>query len=288
MMDLSKFIELFNLEIEKKKSFIIFLITGNKPLASEIILSETVKNQILKLNNEYKRSKIFDVLGKNEEGVIFFKINKRKSSNKYIYYDVCLFLKKNENNLYFFKNVYEDINEELSEIIVKDIVFLKLEDELEKNEIINNKFVKIESLSSNINLIEDFGFDWLYKKSFFKKLNYYNSLKSFSYSKKELALLCPDTNNYLSENFVLFSSSRSDNDIFTNNKNIKFYGNSESFLNFYDQNSDGYHLAKLNIGESKFSDAIQKLDEICSTKNLINNSNFSEFNFCIQSGIILL
>lgn len=287
-MNLSKFIEFFNLEIEKKNNFLIFLITGNKPLVSEIILSETVKNQIFKQSNEYKRPKIFDVLIKYKEELIFFKINKRKSTNKYFFYDVCLFLRKNENNLYVFKNVYEDINEELSEIKVKDIIFLETENELEKKEIIDNKCVKIDNLSSNINLIKDFGFDWLYKKSFFNKINYYNSLKSFSYSKKELEIISPDNKNYLSGNFVLFSSSRSDHEIFVNNKNIKFYGNSESFLNFYEQNSNGYHLAKLNIGESKFTDAIQKLDEICSTKNLINNNNFSELNFCIQSGMILL
>jgi hypothetical protein len=45
---------------------------------------------------------------------------------------------------------------------------------------------------------------------------------------------------------------------------------------------------KLNIGEAKFINAVQRLDNICSDKNLIYNSPFSECDFSIQSGIILL
>ena len=57
MLCLSKFIELFNLEIEKKKNFLIFLITGNKPLVSEIILSETIKKQIAAKNGNKMQQK---------------------------------------------------------------------------------------------------------------------------------------------------------------------------------------------------------------------------------------
>ena len=59
MLCLSKFIELFNLEIEKKENFLIFLITGNKPLVSEIILSETIKKQIAAKNGNKIRSNIY-------------------------------------------------------------------------------------------------------------------------------------------------------------------------------------------------------------------------------------
>jgi hypothetical protein len=152
----------------------------------------------------------------------------------------------------------------------------------------SNKFVKINNLRSVINLVENFGLDWLYKKSFFIKPNYYNTYKSFSYSKQELKSLSIDNANFLSENFLIFSSARSDINLADDNKNIKFYGNSESFLNFFDENTGGYNLVKLNIGEAKFINAVQRLDNIFSDKNLIYNSPFSECDFSIQSGIILL
>lgn len=288
MLNLSKFIELFNIEIEKKKNFLIFLITGNKQLVSEIILSETIIKQIRAEADNKIRSNILDILNNKDDELIFFKFNKKKSNYKYIYYDVCLFLNKNEKNLYFFKNIYENLNEELSEIKLKDLIFLKTENDLQKKEIISNKFTKIKNLLSVKNLVENFGFDWLYKKSFFIKPNYYNTYKSFSYSKQELKSLSIDNENFLSDNFLVFSSARSNVNKTYDNKNIKFYGNSESFLNFFDENAGGYNLVKLNIGEPKFINAIQRLDNICSVKNLINNSIFSECDFSIQSGIILL
>ena len=287
-MTLSKFIELFNLEVKKKNNFLIFLITGNKPLVSEIILSETIIKQIKDRNENKIRSNIQDILNKKDDELIFFKFNKKKSNDKYIFYDVCLFLSKNEKNLYVFKNFYENLIEELSEIKLKDFIFLKTENDLQKKEIISNKSTKINNLISVRNLVENFGFDWLYKKSFFIKPNYYNTYKSFSYSKQELKSLSIDNANFLSENFLIFSSARSDINLADDNKNIKFYGNSESFLNFFDENTGGYNLVKLNIGEPKFINAVQRLDNICSVKNLINNSIFSECDFSIQSGIILL
>ena len=288
MLNLSKFIELFNLEIEKKKNFLIFLITGNKPLVSEIILSETIIKQITAKNDNKIRSNILDILSNKDDELIFFKFNKNKSNNNYIFYDVCLFLNKNEKNLYIFKNIYEDLNEELSETKLKDFIFLKTENDLQKKEIIGNKFKKINNLLSVRNLVENFGLDWLYKKSFFIKPNYYNTYKSFSYSKQELKFLSIDNANFLSDDFLIFSSARSDVNAVGDNKNIKFYGNSESFLNFFDENAGGFNLVKLNIGEPKFINAIQRLDNICSVKDLINNSIFSECDFTIQSGIILL
>lgn len=288
MLNLSKFIELFNIEIEKKKNFLIFLITGNKQLVSEIILSETIIKQIRVKTDNKIRSTILDILNNKDDELIFFKFNKKKSNDKYIFYDVCLFLNKNEKNLYIFKNIYENLNEELSEIKLKDFIFLKTENDLQKKEIMSNKFIKINNLLSVKNLVENFGFDWLYKKSFFIKPNYYNTYKSFSYSKQELKSLSIDNENFLSDNFLVFSSARSNINTASDNKNIKFYGNSESFLNFFDENAGGYNLVKLNIGEPKFINAVQRLDNICSEKNLINNSIFSECDFSIQSGIILL
>jgi hypothetical protein len=288
MLNLSKFIELFNLEIENKKNFLIFLITGNKPLVSEIILSETIIKQIAAKTDNKIRSNILDILNNKDDELVFFKFNKKKSNNNYIFYDVCLFLNKNEKNLYVFKNIYENLNEELSEVKLKDFIFLKTENDLKKKEIIKNKFTKINNLSSVRNLVENFGFDWLYKKSFFIKPHYYNTYKSFSYSKQELKSLSIDNANFLSDNFLEFSPARSDVNAINDNKNIKFYGNSESFLNSFDENAGGFNLVKLNIGEPKFINAVQRLDNICSVKNLINNSIFSECDFSIQSGIVLL
>jgi hypothetical protein len=228
------------------------------------------------------------LLNNKDDELLFFKFNKKKSNVNYIFYDVCLFLNKSEKNLYIFKNIYEDLNEELSEVKLKDFIFLKPENDLQKKEIISNKFKKINNLLSVRNLVENFGFDWLYKKSFFIKPNYYNTYKSFSYSKQELKILSIDNANFLSKDFLVFSSARSDVNAIDDNKNIKFYGNSESFLNFFDENAGGFNLVKLNIGEPKFINALQRLDNICSVKNLINNSIFSECDFSIQSGIILL
>jgi hypothetical protein len=176
----------------------------------------------------------------------------------------------------------------LSETKLEDFIFLKTENDLQKKEIIGNKFKKINNLLSVRNLVENFGLDWLYKKSFFIKPNYYNTYKSFSYSKQELKFLSIDNANFLSDDFLIFSSARSAVNAVDDNKNIKFYGNSESFLNFFDENAGGFNLVKLNIGEPKFINAIQRLDNICSVKDLINNSIFSECDFTIQSGIILL
>ena len=76
-MTLSKFIELFNLEVKKKNNFLIFLITGNKPLVSEIILSETIMKQIEDQNENKIRSNILDLLNKKDDKLIFFKFNKK-------------------------------------------------------------------------------------------------------------------------------------------------------------------------------------------------------------------
>ena len=71
-MNLSKFIELFNLEIQKENNFLIFLITGNKPLISEIILSETIIKQITIKTNNKIRSNILDIFSKKDDELIFF------------------------------------------------------------------------------------------------------------------------------------------------------------------------------------------------------------------------
>ena len=59
-------------------------------------------------------------------------------------------------------------------------------------------------------------------------------------------------------------------------------------MNFFDENLQAPHIVKLNIGEPKFQEAIQKLDTLCLEKNLIVNQENKSLEFAIQSGLILL
>ena len=83
-------------------------------------------------------------------------------------------------------------------------------------------------------------------------------------------------------------SARSNDRNINKIKNIKFYANSESFLNFFDENLESFHLVKLNIGELKFNEAIHRFDSLCMEKNLSIDNNFLDFDFAIQSGSLIL
>jgi hypothetical protein len=48
------------------------------------------------------------------------------------------------------------------------------------------------------------------------------------------------------------------------------------------------HIVKLNVGEPKFQEAIQKLDTLCLEKKLIVDDESMNLEFAIQSGVILL
>ena len=124
-------------------------------------------------------------------------------------------------------------------------------------------------------------------RRFFFKIDYFNTLASYNESSQEMCAINPDYKIILSNNFHNFTSARSAESNILINNNIKFYANSESFLNFFDKDNS-FHLVKLNIGELKFNDAIQKLDKLCFENNLIEDSNFSDLNFTIQSGALLL
>ena len=86
----------------------------------------------------------------------------------------------------------------------------------------------------------------------------------------------------------MINSSRSDFTTIDNNKGLNFYGNSESFLNFFDESVEGNHIVKINIGEIKFEEAIHKLDSLCLEKKIIVEENFNNQGFSIQSGSIQL
>ena len=92
----------------------------------------------------------------------------------------------------------------------------------------------------------------------------------------------------LSNYFVEFNSSRSDYSSIEDNNGLNFYGNSESFLNFFDESLNGCHVVKINIGEIKFDEAVHKLDSLCLEKKVVPETNIHNQSFSIQSGSIFL
>ena len=288
MRDVGFFVNNFYNETKKNKKFLAFVVTGNKSILSEVLLSHLINTQLVdKFNQSFKIS-ILEEIQKNNKNNLYFKLNKKKSDNSFLYYDLCFFIGKGKNNLYAFKNKSLNMKEEILEKTLEDMVCLELEDELRKEVIKDIKFQKIPNTDLVLKLINNFGFDWLYKDSFFIKLDYFNTLSSYNQARQELSVINTDFKIILSDHFHNFSSARSGEYNTLKNKNIKFYGNSESFLNFFDENYDSSHLVKLNIGEVKFNDAIHRLDKLCFEKNLISNTDFSDFNFSIQSGVLLL
>ena len=137
-------------------------------------------------------------------------------------------------------------------------------------------------------MIKKFGFDWIFKTNFIRKINFYGNSSSYYYSLQYLKNLDENYKLLFSKNFVSFTASRSDDEIISSDNEINFYGNSEAFLNFFDENPNCFHLTKLNIGEPKFNEAIQKLDTLCMEKQLNTDNKFKTLNFAIQSGMVLL
>jgi len=288
MRDISFFVNNFYNKIKINKKFLAFIVTGNKPILTEVLLSHLINKQLEDKFNQNLKISILEKIQKNNQKNLYFKLNKKKSNNSFLFYDLCLFISKGKNNLYAFKNKSLNMKEEILEKYLEDMVCLELEEELRKEVIKDNKFQKIPNTDLVLRLINNFGFDWLYNDSFFKKLDYFNTLGSYNQARQELSAINKDFKIILSDYFHNFSSARSNEYSTMKNKNIKFYGNSESFLNFFDENDDSSHLVKLNIGELKFNDAMHRLDRLCFDKKLISNADFSDFAFSIQSGALLL
>ena len=287
MRDVSFFANNFYKELKNKKKFLAFVITGNKPILSEVLLAHLINKQLEDKFNQNIKTNILEEIQKNDKKNLYFKLNKNKSDKNFLYYDLCFFMRKEENNLYAFLNKSLNMKEEINSKVLDDIVCLNVEETLTKEIIEDNKFQKIHNTEFVQKLIKNFGFDWLYKDSFFFKIDYFNTLASYNEASQEMCAINPDYKIILSNNFHNFTSARSAESNILINNNIKFYANSESFLNFFDKDNS-FHLVKLNIGELKFNDAIQKLDKLCFENNLIEDSNFSDLNFTIQSGALLL
>ena len=186
------------------------------------------------------------------------------------------------------KNKSEKIIEKLSEKKLGNFVCLQINKEDKDKILQENKFVKVQNNNFVKELIRNFGFDWLFKDNFFNKINFYSNSNNFYNSIQYLKNFDKGFKFLFSNHFVKFTTSRSDYVEGDISNNINFYGNSESFLNFFDENIRAPHIVKLNIGEQKFQEAIQKLDTLCLEKKLIINDKSMDLEFAIQSGIILL
>ena len=288
MHNLRSFVENINREVQTKKNFLQFIVTGNKPVLSELILSELIKELLREKDRNLIRLDVLDHVQTNSENKIFFGLNKKKTNNQYLIYDLYINTNKKDNNLYIFENKSQKIKESLSLKKIENFVCLQINQELKELILEENKIIKIPNNDIASNLIKKFGFDWIFKANFIRKINFYGNSSSYYYSLQYLKNLDENYKLLFSKNFVSFTASRSDDEIISSDNEINFYGNSEAFLNFFDENPNCFHLTKLNIGEPKFNEAIQKLDTLCMEKQLNTDNKFKTLNFAIQSGMVLL
>ena len=285
---LRTFVENFSSKLDKNNNFLQFIITNNKPVLTEIILAEILNCDLEKKSKNIIKLSAFDHIKTFSENKIFFNLNKSKSNSRFLIYDILINTNKHINNLYEFENKSENIIEELSEKKLSNFVCLQIDQENKEKILKENKFVKIQNSSFVKELIKKFSFDWLFKDNFFKKINFYSNSNNFYNSIQYLKNFDEGFKLLLSNYFVEFNSSRSDFTTIDNNKGLNFYGNSESFLNFFDESVEGNHIVKINIGEIKFEEAIHKLDSLCLEKKIIVEENFKNQGFSIQSGSIQL
>lgn len=282
------FVEDLKSETHIKKNFLQFLVTSNKPILSELILSELINKLLEEKNKNQIRFDILDLVKTNSENKIYFGLNKKKTNNQYLFYD--LFISKNKKNkdLFEFENKTQKIKESLSLKTIKDFICLQVDQDLKQKIIDENDVIKVPNTDFVISLVNKFGFDWFLKDNFIQKVNFFSNSSSYYYSLNYLNNLNKGYKTLFSRHFVSFTSSRSDDESGLSNNEIKFYGNSEAFLNFFDENPNCHHLTKINLGEPKFNEAIQKLDTLCMEKQLNLENKFTNLNFAIQSGMILL
>ncbi len=288
MSSLRVYVENIADKIRENKKFLQFVITNNKPLLSELILSEFLNNQFKDKSKNISKLSIIDQVKTYSENKIFFNLNKSKTNNQFLIYDVLINTNKCVKNLYEFENRSEDIKEMLSQKKMQNLVCLEVDHENKENILKQNDSVKIQNTEFSLKLIKKFGFDWLFKEHFIKKINFFNNSNNFYNSIQFLKELDKGFKFLFSNQFVKFTSSRSENFDEATFDNLNFYANSESFLNFFDENMQAPQIVKLNVGERKFHEALQKLDTLCLEKKLIVNKETERLNFVIQSGTILL
>ena len=171
--------------------------------------------------------------------------------------------------------------------MLDNLVCLQTDKESKEKILEENDYIKIPNTNFTKEMIKKFGFDWLLKYQFINKINFFSSSNSFYSSSQYLKNHDPAFKLLLSNHFVQFNSSRSDYTTLNTN-GLNFYANSESFINFFEEEKTTTHLVKINIGEIKFDEAIHKLDSLCMEKKLLKDEKFEYQDFSIQSGLILL
>ena len=288
MSSLSVFAENVIDKSRENKKFLQFIITNNKPLLSELILSEFLNNQLKEKSKNIIKLSAIDHVKTSGENKIFFNLNKSKTNNQFLIYDILINTNKREENLYEFENRSENIKEKLSQKKMENLVCLQVEQKNKEKILEENVSVKIQNTKFILKLIKKFGFDWLFKENFIQKINFFNNSNSFYNSIQFLKDFDKGFKFLFSNQFVKFTASRSENFDEDTLDNLNFYANSESFLNFFDENKKVSHIVKLNVGEQKFQEAIQKLDTLCLEKKLLVNKETEKLDFVIQSGVILL
>ena len=288
MSNLRVFVENVNDNSRENKKFLQFIITNNKPILSELILSEFLNNQLKEKSKNIIKLSAIDHVKTSGENKIFFNLNKSKTNNQFLIYDILINTNKREENLYEFENRSENIKEKLSQKKMENLVCLQLEQKNKEKILEENVSVKIQNTKFILKLIKKFGFDWLFKENFIQKINFFNNSNSFYNSIQFLKDFDKGFKFLFSNQFVKFTASRSENFDEDTLDNLNFYANSESFLNFFDENKKVSHIVKLNVGEQKFQEAIQKLDTLCLEKKLLVNKETERLDFVIQSGVILL
>lgn len=288
MSNLRVFVENVNDNSRENKKFLQFIITNNKPILSELILSEFLNNQLKEKSKNIIKLSAIDHVKTSGENKIFFNLNKSKTNNQFLIYDILINTNKREENLYEFENRSENIKEKLSQKKMENLVCLQVEQKNKENILEENVSVKIQNTKFILKLIKKFGFDWLFKENFIQKINFFNNSNSFYNSIQLLKDFDKGFKFLFSNQFVKFTASRSENFDEDTLDNLNFYANSESFLNFFDENKKVSHIVKLNVGEQKFQEAIQKLDTLCLEKKLLVNKETERLDFVIQSGVILL
>lgn len=288
MSNLRVFVENVNDNSRENKKFLQFIITNNKPILSELILSEFLNNQLKEKSKNIIKLSAIDHVKTSGENKIFFNLNKSKTNNQFLIYDILINTNKREENLYEFENRSENIKEKLSQKKMENLVCLQVEQKNKEKILEENVSVKIQNTKFILKLINKFGFDWLFKENFIQKINFFNNSNSFYNSIQFLKDFDKGFKFLFSNQFVKFTASRSENFDEDTLDNLNFYANSESFLNFFDENKKVSHIVKLNVGEQKFQEAIQKLDTLCLEKKLLVNKETERLDFVIQSGVILL
>ena len=79
MENLRSFVQNISKETQLKKNFLQFIVTGNKPVLSELILSELIKELLREKDRNLIRLDVLDHVQTNSENKIFFGLNKKKN-----------------------------------------------------------------------------------------------------------------------------------------------------------------------------------------------------------------